>query len=63
MTDLTITQLAKLAGCTRQAVHRALQAGAFPGAYPTTDEPNAPIKIPAREAQRWLKKRAQTQSA
>ena len=56
---ITVTQAAQRAGVTRQAIHDAIEAGKFPGAYKATPEANSPYLIPEDEFQDWLKKRGQ----
>jgi len=60
---LTITQAAERASVTRQAIHDAIKAGKFPGAYQVTPEANSPYLIPEDEFNAWQKKRGQAVKA
>jgi len=64
MEIITASQLADLAGVTRQAIHDAIEHGHFPGARKLDpDRETSPYLIPLDQAKAWMKKRAQTEKA
>lgn len=53
--ELTITEIAELAGVSRQYVHAELKAGEFPNAR----QSGSTWLIPERDYKTWMKKRGQ----
>ena len=54
---VTVTEAAEIAGVTRQAIHDAIDAEKFPGAYQIGDAATAAYLIPLDEFEAWMRTR------
>lgn len=55
---ISITELTKRSGRSRQDIHYLIKKGAdgpFPGARQANSNPKAPYQIPIKEANAWIK--------